>query len=191
MTARNRRRTGVMVGLVLASVIGVLIADRATPKEDLRSTVAEAFASLLAALLAVAGSQAGRTRGRERKLTVEHKVILGRGEGLGLLALSVAIGFFAWLTARWLDVSTAAVCALAGAVIGITLVDALHDMALPPRTSRWVGSTLMILAVVAGFVFIVRVPDEAEAAAAIAAAVLTVGGAQWGHAHGFTSGDSR
>jgi asparagine N-glycosylation enzyme membrane subunit Stt3 len=180
----------VVVALIAVFLIW-LVEKRVAPREDLQSTMSEAFAALVAAFLAAVGSYRGHRRGRDRRDTADahpDSTLLERSEGIALIVLSVVVLVVAFIVARLLDVSAAAVTAVAGAVVAITLVDALHDMSSRLRDSRRLGMLIVAGALLGGVLLIVARPEEAEAMAAVAAALATVGATQLAHVQGFQAG---
>jgi hypothetical protein len=179
----------VVLCLVLLSLLLVWAMEKWVAPEGAESAASEATAALGGALLAVGGMHHGHKAGQDRKLKARdpNAPVRRPAEGLGFIALTVAVWVGAVFFARWAEVSEAAVAGLAGGIIGITGVDAVYDIWERPRSSLWLGRVLIILGIAGGLIWIWKDPDDAEAHAAVLAAVITVGGAQLGHAQSFRS----
>jgi hypothetical protein len=192
-----KRRIRNLVLLTVAVVVGFLllvVVETAAPAAELESGMSEATASLLAAVAAVGVPLLSHRRGRRRRARLgedRHRVLLEKGEGIELLVASVVLVLAAFLTADWAHISTAAGAALAGAIISFTLTDALHDLFPVLRGSRSVGISVIITSLAVGFACVLCRPGDAEAVAAIGAAVLTFGGGLLGHAEGYSTATRR
>jgi hypothetical protein len=187
---RTLRTFLAVLGLVGISFFAIWTMEKWLAPEGKESGMSEATAALGASLLAVAGTNHGHHAGRERKLETagDGRAPVRRwAEGLCFILLTMAVWAGAVWLARMAKVSPAAVAGLAGGVIGITGVDALHDIWWWPRDSLLLGRTLILLAVLGGLYWIWKDPNNAEEHAALLAALVTVGGTQLGHAQSFKS----
>jgi hypothetical protein len=105
--------------------------------------------------------------------------------GVAFVAISVVLVPLAWIAAALLHVSSAAAAAVTGAILTITAIDALHDMSSKVRDWDIWGWVIFCFALLGGFIVIAALPEEAEAAAAMAAAFITVTGTHLGHTEGY------
>jgi hypothetical protein len=183
----------ISLGLVVISFFLIWgIEQLPTPKDVSPSARSEAFAALAAAALTVVGSfhghKMGRCRRKPQRMGDRIRSTINSGDrlrGIALLAITVVLVPIAWVVAEVLHVSSAAAAAVTGAILTITALDALHDMSVKVRTCDSWGWILFGLGLFGGLLLIAALPAEAEATAAIAAALMTLAGTHLGHTAGY------
>jgi hypothetical protein len=186
----------ISLGMIVISFLVIwCLEQRPAPRGLSPSARSEAFAALVAAALTVFGSFHGHKMGRQRrnpqKMGSQRQSAIISGDrksllrGVALVAIPVVLVPLAWVAAELLHVSSAAAAAVTGAILTITAIDALHDMSSKVRDWDIWGWIIFCLALLVGFIVIAALPEEAEAAAAIAAAVMTAAGTHLGHTEGY------